>query len=90
MTGHEPAEQPAAAYVSEHVRQAIATDPRTTEQGIDVRVVADDLYLSGDVSTHARRDAIGEVAAEAAAGHRIHNEVTVTSPGDHHATERIT
>lgn len=89
MTGHEPAEEPAPKYVGEHVRRTIATDPRTTEQGIGVRVVNGQIFLSGEVGSAARRDAIGAVAAEVAPDHRICNEVTVTPSGDQHTTERI-
>jgi hypothetical protein len=89
MTGHEPADEPAPKYVGEHVRQAIATDPRTTEQGIGVRVVGDQIFLSGEVGSGDRRDAIGQVAAEVAPDHRICNEVAVTSAGDQHTTERL-
>jgi len=79
----------APEYVAEHVRQAITTDGRTTEQGIDVRVVGDEVYLSGAVTSEERRDAVAEVAAEAAPGRPIRNEVVVTEPTDRHTTERI-
>jgi osmotically-inducible protein OsmY len=80
----------APEYVAEHVHRAITTDGRTTEQGIDVRVVGDDVFLSGAVTSTARRHAVAEVAAEAAHGYRIHNQVEVTEPVDRHTTERIT
>jgi osmotically-inducible protein OsmY len=79
----------APEYVAEHVRQAITTDPRTVEQGIDVRVVGDEVYVSGTVTSAVRRDGVGEVAAEAAGGRRVHNEVEVVEPADRHTTERI-
>lgn len=83
------AEEIAPAYVAEHVRQAITTDGRTTEQGIDVRVVGGEVYLSGEVTSAERRDAVAEVAAEAAGGRPIRNEVVVTEPTDRHTTERL-
>jgi osmotically-inducible protein OsmY len=64
----------APEYVAEHVRQAITTDPRTMEQGIDVRVVGDEVYVSGAVTSAERHDAVVEVA----------------EPTDRHTTERIT
>lgn len=90
MTHHDPADATAPEYVGEHVRQAVATDPRTTEQGIGVRVVHGEVFLSGEVGSADRRAAIGVVAEEAAQGHAVHNGVTVAEPGDHHVTERIT
>ena len=80
----------APEYLAEHVNQAITTDGRTAEQGIDVRVVGGEVFLSGAVTSAERRDAVAEVAAEAAVGHRIHNGVEVTEPVDRHTSERIT
>jgi osmotically-inducible protein OsmY len=80
----------APQYVAEHVRQALTTDPRTMEQGLDVRVVGDDVYVSGTVTSAERFDAVATVAAEAADGRRVHNEVSVAEPTDRHTTERIT
>jgi osmotically-inducible protein OsmY len=80
----------APEYLAERVHRAITTDARSTEQGIDVRVVGDEVYLSGAVTSAERRDAVAEVASEAADGRRIHNGVEVTEPVDRHTTERIT
>lgn len=80
----------APEYVAEHVRQALTTDPRTMEQGLDVRVVGDEVYVSGTVTSTQRCDAVREVATEAAAGRRVHAEVDVAEPADRHTTERIT
>lgn len=80
----------APEYLAEHVHRAITTDARTTEQGIEVRVVGEDVYLSGAVTSTERRSAVGEVASEAAGGRRVHNGVEVTEPVDRHTTERIT
>lgn len=80
----------APEYVAEHVHHAITTDGRSTEQGIDVRVVGGEVFLSGTVTSTARRHAVAEVAAEAADGYRIHNQVEVAEPVDRHTTERIT
>jgi osmotically-inducible protein OsmY len=79
----------APEYLAEHIRQAITTDPRTVEQGIDVRVVGDEVYLSGTVTSAERRDGVGDVAAELAEGRPVHNQVEVAEPTDRHTTERI-
>jgi osmotically-inducible protein OsmY len=83
-------DEPAPEYVAEHVRRAITTDPRSAEQGVDVRVVGDDVFLSGTVTSDERRDAITDVATEAADGRTVHNDVCVAHPTDRHTTERIT
>ncbi len=74
-------EQPSAdeEYLAQHLRDALAEDPRVSELGIGVTVADGHAYLSGKVATPERRHAIGAVAAEMLADHEIHNEVSVTS-----------
>jgi len=64
-------------YVAEHVQAALSADPRINELGIEVTVSGVKVFLTGDVATDARRDAIGEVAAELLPDHEVHNHVTV-------------
>lgn len=76
-------------YLAERVRQAVATDLRTSEQGVQVRVTDAELFLYGEVGSVERRDAVAEVAAEVVPGRRIHNDVTVVRLGDQHTPERL-
>ncbi len=73
----EPAE-----YRSEHVQDALASDPRLNELGIRVRISGTKVFLDGDVTTDARRDAAGDIAREVLPGHEVHNHVVVV---DRHA-----
>jgi osmotically-inducible protein OsmY len=68
----EPAE-----YLSEHVHAALAADPRVSELGIQVTISGNKVFLSGDVATDARRDAVAAVAAEVLPDHEVHNHVAV-------------
>jgi osmotically-inducible protein OsmY len=77
------------AYVIEHVRQALATDERTGVQGLRVTQHGDCVVLAGTVSSTERHDVIEQVAAEAAPGFRICNEIAVVPAGDHHRTEEL-
>jgi osmotically-inducible protein OsmY len=77
-------------YLAERVHQAVATDPRTNEQGVQVRVTDAELFLYGEVASAERREAVAEVAAEVVADRRIHNDITVVRLGDEHTPERIT
>ena len=65
------------AYVAAHVHDAVATDPRTGAQDVQAAVVAGRVVLSGTCATEERREAIGEVAREAAGGLDVVNEVEV-------------
>lgn len=78
------------AYVIEHVRQALATDERTNIQGLRVTRHGDCVVIAGTVESAERRDAVGEVAAEAAGAIRVCNETVVVGAVDHHRTEELT
>jgi osmotically-inducible protein OsmY len=78
MTGQpelSPPEQD--EYLTGHLHQRLAEDPRVSEQGIVVRVAGGEIYLAGVVATRERREAISVVARECCGGHRVHNEVAV-------------
>ena len=68
-------------YVAEHVRDALATDPRTAELEVTVDVDARCIVLGGVVATAARRDAAVAVASEVAGGREVldQTEVVVTT-----------
>lgn len=70
-----------AAYVAAHVHEAVATDGRTGAQDVQATVVAGRVLLSGTCATPERRDAITEVAREAAAGLEVVNEIEVLNAG---------
>jgi osmotically-inducible protein OsmY len=76
-------------YLAERVRQAVATDPRTTVQGLQVRVTEAALFLTGHVGSEERRHAVAQVAAEVAPDRRIHNDIEVVHLGGEHTPERL-
>ncbi len=67
----------AAAYVAQHVKEALANDPRTGELGLDVLARDDVLVVRGVVGSEERRRAVTSVAAEVAPGVEIVNETVV-------------
>jgi osmotically-inducible protein OsmY len=70
-------------YAEAHVAEALATDPRVSTLGIDVAIRGREVFLSGDVGTTERKDAVGEVVAELLPGYTVHNDTTPRefSPG---------
>ena len=64
-------------YVIERVHRALAEDPRVGELNVDVTMAAGRVFLTGDVPTQERRDAIGEVVGELLPDHEVCNETTV-------------
>ncbi|HWI02701.1 MAG TPA: BON domain-containing protein [Acidimicrobiales bacterium] len=77
-------------YVIQRVRDALAADERVAEMGVEVRIAAGKVFLTGQVPTEERRQAVGVVAAEVVAEYEVHNETVVTELGDHPRVERIT
>jgi len=64
-------------YVEARVREALATDARTNELGIDVVVAGGKVHLSGTTTTPERKEAISVVAREVLGDRAVVNEVTV-------------
>jgi osmotically-inducible protein OsmY len=76
-------------YLAEHIRTALATDPRVHEQGLDVTVIGHTVVLRGTVTTPTRRRALAEVAHELAPGAEILNDVEVPPNPEPEAPEEI-
>ena len=67
----------APAYVIAHVREALATDARVAELGLELTIAAGTLVLTGRVGSAAQRDAAGEVARAHADGLDVRNDLDV-------------
>ena len=65
-------------YDTEHIRDALIHDPRVNELDVHVRVINDELVVTGNVASAERRDAISVVVAELAGDYPVRNDVTVT------------
>jgi osmotically-inducible protein OsmY len=75
----------APEYVIGRIQNALATDPRTGELELDVRLAGGRIFLSGAVATEERCEAVAEVVREVAAGFEVVNELSVAAesePGD--------
>jgi Flp pilus assembly secretin CpaC len=77
-------------YLLNHIQDALATDPRARELGVDVQVASDRVVLTGTAATPAQRASIAEVVAELADGYEIVNEMTVLSAAEDGTIEEIT
>jgi hypothetical protein len=69
-------------YVIAHVREALACDGRVNELEIEIAVSGNKIFLSGDVATPERKEAISDVVRECLPRHEIYNEVSVTQLAD--------
>lgn len=64
-------------YVVAHVHEALATDPRVLDQGIEVVAAGGTVVLMGRVFSQRQHDAASEVAQEQAPGFGIRNDLEV-------------
>ena len=69
------------AYVIAHVREAMATDPRVAELGIDMIIAAGTLVLTGRVDSAQLREAAAEVARAHAPDLEVRNDLEVIDDG---------
>ena len=77
-------------YAIQRLRDALATDERVGGMGVQVRVAAGKIFLTGQVATAERQEAVGVVAAEVLPDYEIHNETDVVAVGDRPRVERLT
>jgi hypothetical protein len=77
-------------YEVQRLREALATDERVAEMGVQVSVAAGKVFLTGQVPTEERQRAVGTIAGEILPDYEIHNETVVTELGDHPRVERLT
>lgn len=77
-------------YLVHHIQDALATDPRARELGIDVQVAGERVVLTGTAATPAQRAAIAEVVEELAGGYEVVNEMVVLSADEDGTVEEIT
>jgi osmotically-inducible protein OsmY len=77
-------------YLVHHIQDALATDPRARELGVDVQVTGERVVLTGTAATPAQRAAIAEVVEELAGGYEVVNEMAVLSADEDGPVEEIT
>ena len=77
-------------YAIERLRDALAADERVAEMGVQVRIAAGKVFLTGQVPTAERQRAVGVVAGEVLPEYEIHNETVVTELGDAPRVEHLT
>jgi osmotically-inducible protein OsmY len=86
---NQPPKQPAEPYLLAHLQEALATDPRTDELGIEALQSGHVVVLSGTVTTAQRRDAAAAVAREVLGDLVIRNDVSVAELTEPTGQERF-
>jgi osmotically-inducible protein OsmY len=76
-------------YLVHHIQDALASDPRVRELGVDAQVVGDRVVLTGTAATPEQRASIVDVAGEVARGYEVVNEMTVLSAEEDGTIEEL-
>jgi osmotically-inducible protein OsmY len=76
-------------YLAEHIRDALARDERVGELGVEVTLTPAGVFLTGEVASEQRQDAVADVAREVAPGQEIHNQTTVMQYPEPSEVERL-
>jgi osmotically-inducible protein OsmY len=79
----------APEYLIGRIQQALATDHRTGELELDVRLAGGRIFLTGAVATDERRGAVEQVVREVAPGTEVVNELTVSGDAPPGEGERL-
>jgi formaldehyde-activating enzyme involved in methanogenesis len=75
-----PGSREPTAYLIAHVRDALAHHPGVAALDLSVRIVGQDAYVSGSVTTVTRRDVCDAVVRELLPDHTVHNQLVVLEP----------
>jgi hypothetical protein len=67
-------------YLAEHVKDALANDPRLSELHVDVTITSGKVFLTGSVGSEERREALTAVVGEVLPDLEVVNHTTVEAP----------
>jgi osmotically-inducible protein OsmY len=80
MASEAPHDEP-KQYLIARIQEALAKDGRVNELDIDVVLAGHKIFLSGEVTTARRKEAISEIARECLPGYEVVNEVNISPFG---------
>jgi hypothetical protein len=86
---YAPIHYPPNHYADERLREALAADGRVSDLSLQVRIVADHVFVSGQVATPERVDAVSEIAARVLPDHVLHNDLSLITLADEPAVEHL-
>lgn len=76
-------------YLAEHIRDALAGDPRVGELDMHVTVTADHVLVTGNVASPERQRAVSDVLESLDLGRAVHNATTVMEFAEPHVVEDL-
>jgi hypothetical protein len=85
----EPASPEPEHYACERLRDALAADPRVSDLSLQVHIIAGNLFVTGQVATQERIDAVSEIASRVLPECVLHNDLTLLTLVEAPAVEQI-
>lgn len=76
-------------YLAEHVREALAQDPRVGELGVEVEISGATVVLHGTLASPGRQEAAVEVVRDLLPEHEIRDETEVADFPEPTETEHL-
>jgi osmotically-inducible protein OsmY len=89
MASEWTAEDQPVEYLIEHVRGALAQDPRLNELHLQVSITGRKIIVCGEVDTEERRGAVTEVVQDILPDYEVSNQATVASIPDAPKVEQL-
>jgi len=77
-------------YVVARIKEALAHDERIAAQDVNVRIVGNDVFLTGPAATGVRRRAVAQLVETFLPEHSIHNQMTVLTTDPPAGAEEVT
>lgn len=85
----EPGSREPEHYAEERLRDALASDPRVSELSLQVHIVAQHVFVTGQVPTQERIDAASEIAARVLPDHVLHNDLGLITLAEEPVVEHL-
>jgi osmotically-inducible protein OsmY len=67
-------------YVAEHVRDALAKEPRLSELHVEVTITSGKVFLTGTVGSEERRNLLTTLVRALVPDHEVVNHTTIDAP----------
>jgi osmotically-inducible protein OsmY len=77
------------AYLEEHVRDALAQDPRLSELHVDVTITSGKVFLTGTVASEERRSCLATVVRELLPDREVVNHTSIEVPAEKPDVEKL-
>jgi osmotically-inducible protein OsmY len=76
-------------YLAEHVRDALAQDPRLSELHVEITIASGRVFLNGTVGSEERRAHLTSVVQELLPDREVVNHTTVEAPAGGPDVEKL-